>query len=165
MILAIDVQYTKTNAIVAGITFNHWPDPDAQKEYTSRVENVAAYEPGHFYKRELPCIVKLMAEHQLTPECVVIDGFVFLDGHSAPGLGKHLYEFFNQKIPVIGVAKKRFKDISSDFEVLRGKSKIPLFITSAGIDTDQAKTNIRNMHGQYRLPTLLKRVDQICRST
>ena len=163
MILAVDVQYSGNNAKVAGVAFENWCDQKAQKEYVSLFEGVADYEPGNFFKRELPCILRLLTEHALEPDCIVVDGFVFLDGYSKAGLGKHLYDALNGIVSVVGVAKKRFKDIGMDFAIYRGSSRRPIYVTSIGMDIEQAKENIYNMYGQHRLPALLKRVDQICR--
>jgi len=33
-----------------------------------------------FYKRELPCILKLLDKLEQPPSCIVVDGYVFLDG-------------------------------------------------------------------------------------
>lgn len=163
MILAVDVQYSGNNAIVAGVVFENWQDEKAQKECVSMIDGVAGYEPGKFFRRELPCILKLIAEHHLKPECIVVDGFVFLDGFSRAGLGKHLYDALNGEVSVVGVAKKRFKDIDSQFEVYRGDSRRPLYVTAVGIGIKQAKRNVHAMHGKNRLPALIKRADQICR--
>lgn len=163
MILAVDVQYSEDNAKVAGVEFENWHSDKSQKEYVSLFEGVADYEPGNFFKRELPCILRLLSEHNLTPDCIIVDGFVFLDGYSKAGLGKHLFDALNGKTVVIGVAKKRFKDIDMSFAVYRGGSQKPIYVTSIGTDLELATENIYNMHGKHRLPTLLKRVDQICR--
>jgi deoxyribonuclease V len=163
MILAVDVQYSENNATVAGVEFENWHSDKAQKEYVSWFEGVADYEPGSFFKRELPCILRLLSEHNLKPDCIIVDGLVFLDGYSKAGLGKHLFDALDEKTTVIGVAKKRFKNIDMNFAVYRGDSQRPIYVTSIGTDIELAKENIRNMHGQHRLPTLLKRADQICR--
>ncbi len=47
--------------------------------------------------------------------------------------------------------------------VLRGGGARALWVTSAGIDLDEAAERVRRMHGTHRLPTLLKRVDHLCR--
>lgn len=164
MKLAVDVQYSNDTAMVGGVSFENWQDHEAQREYISRVQGVMDYEPGKFYKRELPCILQLIAEHELAPECIIVDGFVFLDGFSEAGLGKHLFDALDGKVSVIGVAKKRFKDIDSRYEVYRGVSKNPLYVTAVGLEVEQARENIRLMHGSNRLPTLLKYADQICRN-
>lgn len=79
MILAIDVQYHQDEAFIAGILFESWQSTSAVAEYTSKVSGVADYIPGQFYRRELPCILTLLTEHQLTPEVIIVDGYVFLD--------------------------------------------------------------------------------------
>jgi deoxyribonuclease V len=163
MILAVDVQYSENNAVAAGVLIENWQDEKAQKECVSLIEGVAGYEPGNFFKRELPCILKLIAEHRLKPEIIIVDGYVFLDGFSKAGLGKHLYDALNGEVSVVGIAKKRFKDIDSRFEVYRGSSRKPLYVTAVGMDLEQAKRNVSSMHGENRLPTLIKRADQLCR--
>ena len=75
-----------------------------------------------------------------------------------------MYEALNEKIPVIGVAKNNFAKIDAlKVPVLRGDSKKPLYITSKGIDLEQAASYIQEMHGEYRFPTLLKEVDRLGR--
>jgi len=49
-------------------------------------------------------------------------------------------------------------------KIFRGKSTNPLYITSEGIELEIAADLILNMHGIYRIPTLLKKVDQLCRN-
>jgi deoxyribonuclease V len=36
-------------------------------------------------------------------------------------------------------------------------------VTAAGIDVEEAARHVAAMHGNYRVPTLLKRVDSACR--
>ena len=45
----------------------------------------------------------------------------------------------------------------------RGESKNPLFITAEGIEVNEEAELIQNMHGVFRIPTLLKAVDQLSR--
>lgn len=168
MKLVVDVHYNDTEdgttqAQVAGVGFDTWTDAQPNQVWLSQLAAVSAYQAGQFYQRELPCLLTLLNEHAITPECIVIDGYVFLDGHHQPGLGKHLYDALHGSTPIIGVAKKRFKDISDDYTLLRGNSQMPLFITAVGMTASTARECVANMHGQYRLPTLLKRVDQLCR--
>jgi len=163
-ILAIDVHYREADAIAAGISFDTWDATAPLNEYVSRITEISEYTPGQFYKRELPCIQQLITEHQLNPSLIIIDGYVFLDSNNRPGLGKHLFDMLDQKIPIIGVAKTAFHDAPSDFEIFRGQSKSPLFISSAGIALSDAKQHILSMHGKNILPALLKTVDQLCRT-
>lgn len=163
MILAVDVDYCDSFATVAGITFREWDDQEPEEIYVSRVVGVAEYIPGSFYKRELPCILALLSEHNLTPDVIVIDGFVYLNGIDAPGLGKHLYNALDERVVIIGVAKRAFKDIGDKFGLYRGESKNPLYVTAEGISIQKARKAIVQMHGKYRNPSLLKKVDRICR--
>jgi deoxyribonuclease V len=94
---------------------------------------------------------------------VIIDGYVYLDGHSRPGLGKYLHDALCGKVKIIGVAKNPFKGITGEYELYRGLSTKPLHITCAGMTLAEAKSRIAAMHGSYRIPTLLKTVDQLCR--
>ena len=48
--------------------------------------------------------------------------------------------------------------------MLRGGGARALWVTAIGLDADEAAERVRRMHGTYRLPTLLKHVDQLCRS-
>lgn len=163
MILAVDVDYGDSSAIVAGVMFESWDDEDSEDIYISRIEGVADYVPGSFYKRELPCILALLTEHKLSPEVIVIDGFVYLNGVDEPGLGKHLYDALDGKIAVIGVAKRAFKGIDEKYATYRGGSKKPLYVTAEGIDVQNARRAVETMHGKFRTPALLKKVDQVCR--
>lgn len=167
MILATDVYYHENmTATAAGVTFADWASDEARGEYTTAVNNVAEYEPGNFYKRELPCLLALIESlnHQgITPEVIIVDGFVHLGEDQRPGLGAHLYKALGGHTPVIGVAKTGFAGTPEQCGVLRGKSVKPLFVTSIGIDLSTAKNLVGSMHGEHRLPTLLTRVDQLCR--
>ena len=163
MILAVDVFYTDKAATVAGVQFKDWGDDSPVEELASQMVTATQYQPGEFYKRELPCILSLINVNGLWPDCIIIDGYVYLDGNSMPALGRHLYDALKGKIQVIGVAKSKFKGIGPEYEIYRGTSKRPLYITAAGIDVEKAKVLIRSMHGKNRLPTMLRRVDQLCR--
>ncbi len=163
MILATDVHYNDKGAVAAGVLFRNWQDARSEQVVIAEVAEVAEYVPGEFYQRELPCLLALLGKLKQEPICIVVDGFVFLDGHQAPGLGKHLYDALDGRVPVVGVAKSVFKDSPPETEVLRGESKHPLYVTSAGMPMEEAKALISGMHGKFRLPTLLKQADQACR--
>jgi len=163
MILAVDVDYRDSGAVVAGVLFEHWKDNAPAKIVSTIVSEINPYISGEFYKRELPCILALLDEIDESLDAIIVDGYVFLDS-GKKGLGAHLYDALKHKIPVIGVAKNAFKDINEDTFVYRGESKKPLYVTSVGIANDEAKAFIQKMHGKYRFPTLLKMVDRQCRS-
>ncbi len=161
--LAVDVDYKNNIAHIAGVAFSDWQDTAPVAIYTSSMTNIADYEPGAFFRRELPCILKLLREHKLAPDCIVIDGFVYLDGQEKPGLGKHLHDALSGQTKVIGVAKRPFVNIPASCEIFRGQSLRPLYITAAGLSLELAKRSVSIMHGKYRLPDLLRKADQVCR--
>lgn len=167
MNLAIDVQYDGDSATVAGVLFEDWCSDKVFRTIITTQHNVKPYEPGAFYKRELPCILSLLDKVQTQLQerlsVIVIDGFVTLGSEQSDGLGMHLYRAVNESIPIIGVAKKKFADTPTDCEIYRGASEKPLLVTSVGMTLLQAKQLINGMHGQHRHPTLLKRADQVCR--
>jgi deoxyribonuclease V len=173
-ILAIDVDYRDDHAVASGVLFQDWTSSECAVINT-RVENVAPYEPGSFWKRELPCIHKLLLMLDvLVPDvklsCIVIDGYVFLDDAPVPkwGLGGYLNNSLGGEIPIIGVAKTHFHGVPENTRVFRPNSMSPLYVTATGLDLNQAreeaKKNIESMHGTFRLPSMLKFVDQCCRN-
>jgi deoxyribonuclease V len=117
----------------------------------------AAYEAGKFYQRELPYLLGALAG--ITPELVVIDGNVWLADRAA-GLGAHLHVKLG--VPVVGVAKNLFRGAPA-IAVVRGKSAKPLYVTAAGYSAELAADHVRAMHGEFRIPTLLKRADSLAR--
>ena len=163
-IFCMDVDYREDYAVAAGILFDDWESDNTLKELTVKIDEIAPYESGQFYKRELPCLLQLIESLNSLPDIFIVDSFVYLDENKKPGLGGYLFQAFNEQIPVIGVAKSNFKDSTNSSEVLRGDSQNPLYVTSAGIDLNEAADLIKTMHGEFRNPTLLKKVDQLCRS-
>ena len=163
MIVAVDVHYGAQVAIAGGVLFNTWSDDTPVREVCVHVSEVEPYKPGSFYKRELPCLLKLLDKIEESIDIVVIDGYVWLGSDAKPGLGAHLYRALHQKVAVVGFAKNQFRDSNHAHLVTRGASIRPLFVTAVGMDPAIAATNVSQMHGRYRIPTLLKRVDRICR--
>lgn len=163
MNLAFDTYYFENKAKTVCIAFTNWTDSEVLNIYEERLENIEEYKSGEFYKRELPCILSLLWKIPVNDvNVIIIDGFVYLDDHNKYGLGGHLYESLDKKIPIIGVAKSNFATIlQNKRQVFRGKSLNPLYITSIGTDIDKASELIKTMHGDYRMPTLLKRLDSL----
>ncbi len=161
MIAAFDVHYLENAcASAAAVLFSDYRDAEPAAVYTQFLSGAADYIPGEFYRRELPCILTLLKQINEAPDEIVVDGYVMLGNR--PGLGQHLFNSFNGKIPVVGVAKSRFEG-SAGVEVFRGGSIHPLYVTSAGVNLQKASERIRTMHGAHRIPTLLKRVDFLAR--
>ena len=164
MILCVDVHYEYHAANTACVGFANWSDASATLEFVERSELVPEpYEPGQFYKRELPHVLRAVERVRcsMEVEAVIVDGHVWLNGNS-PGLGAHLHRALGEQIAVIGVAKSAFRDETTR-SVLRGHSQQPLFVTAAGIDPLRAAQLVRSMHGPHRIPKLLKRTDQLAR--
>jgi deoxyribonuclease V len=130
-------------------------------EETVMVPDVAPYQPGAFFRRELPPLRAVLANAIAAVELLVIDGYVDLDPDGRPGLGAHAHEEFG--VPVIGVAKTGFATAVHALPVLRGRSARPLFVTAAGIPVADAADLVRAMAGKYRLPDALRRVDALAR--
>ena len=49
-------------------------------------------------------------------------------------------------------------------EICRGGSKRPLFISAIGMDVDEAARLVKGMSGEFRLPSLLKILDDEAKS-
>lgn len=163
MHVALDVGYHDRGALAACVEFLDWTDADPVLTVTERISEVEDYLPGQFYQRELPCLLAILEKLDQTPETMIIDGNVHLDGADKPGLGTYLFVALNRQIPVIGVAKSGFHGLTTAVEVYRGESQLPLYVTAAGMSYADAADRIRQMHGEYRIPTLLKLVDQLSR--
>lgn len=130
------------------------------------------YIPGEFYKRELPGIEKILFKFQLdhpdywnNVDIIITDSFVRLkvEDKEWDGLGNHLHNIIKDKI-IIGVAKSNFGDCDQISEIIyRGNSKTPLYVQSTR-DNYIASLFIKQMHGKYRIPTMLKEVDKLSRN-
>ena len=159
----LDVQYNgNKNAVVACLGFENWEDEKALYAKQHFVEEIQPYVSGAFYQRELPCLLEALKDLEEI-ECIVVDGYVWLNVETHKGLGLHLYEALEKKVPIVGVAKAKFGNTPKECELLRGKSTKPLYITSKDITLEEAKIAIASMHGKYRFPTLLKEVDSLAR--
>jgi deoxyribonuclease V len=163
MIACTDVYYRATQAIAGCLLFRDWPDDRSYLELTDRVEKPAAYEPGRFYRRELPALLSVVERLPDRPNVIVIDGYVWLGQESYPGLGAYLYQALGGTSAVIGVTKTLFKEGPAVRGIRRGTSVRPLYVTAAGMDLNEAAERVVQMHGKFRIPTLLKKVDRLCR--
>lgn len=162
MLLAIDVYYKENEAKAVAVLFN----PEDEIPQSIVIDQIAAiedYVSGEFYKRELPCIESILQKVNLNDiEVVIIDGHIYVDDDGTFGLGGYTWESLDKRIPVIGVAKNSFfRNKNTVKEVFRGESKKPLYVSSIGIDLDIAINLIKDMKGNYRIPTILKELDRI----
>ena len=159
LILAVDVAYGPVT-VAAGVGFLGWEADRPSVEHRLELGPAAEYEPGQFYRRELPAVLALL-EHLPRPAVLVVDGYIWLGAERRPGLGWHVAEATG--LPVVGVAKTAFQGTPEEDRVYRGTSRVPLYVQ--GLQVQDAGECVRRMHGPYRIPTLLKRVDQLTRVT
>lgn len=155
----MDVDYRTAGAVAAGLWFRGWSANQAEFQSTVSFSDVAAYNPGAFYKRELPCLLAVLANGPRS-DVVIVDGYVWLDDGVA-GLGARLHATVGGV--VVGVAKTRYAGATDVVLVCRGESRSPLFVTAVGMSADDAAAAVAQMHGPYRVPTLLKEVDALAR--
>jgi deoxyribonuclease V len=159
MIACLDVDYRDEGVTAACVGFDAWADAIARVEVVVRSPGKpAAYQPGAFYERELPYLLAVL-ERMPPLELVIVDAYVWL-GPEQPGLGKRLHDA--RGLPVVGVAKTRFAGADA-IEVRRGDSERPLMVTAIGIEPTIAASHVAAMHGEFRIPTLLRRVDALAR--
>lgn len=165
--LYIDAKYNDDGSWkAAGAMFTSWKDnnPKYYVLTSNDVEiEINEYIPGQFYKRELPVIKAFIDYHQITPDVLIVDGYIFLkheNGNVSLGLGGHVAKVFVSFKDIIGVAKSKFcrNDEISEL-IYRGKSKNPLYVQS--LNFKKYKTDIESMNGEYRIPEIFKQVDYL----
>ena len=125
-------------------------------------EEYAAGAPAR--RRALDLLLALGAVlHDLRgPDLLVADGYADLDPGGRPGLGGHAHA--ESGIPVIEVAKPRFRTATRGVPVVRGSSGRSLFVTAAGMPRADAAALVRRMAGRYRLPGALRRPNTLARA-
>jgi deoxyribonuclease V len=162
MLLAVDVYYQNDRAKVVGIAFPEWTSEAVQSISSLFVEEVKPYESGSFFKRELPCVMDLLATLDVSMfAAIVVDGHVYIDNDSTLGLGGRLYEALGQRVPVVGVAKTALRGNEQvTTEVRRGSATKPLYVSAIGLDPGEAARDVSLMAGPYRMPTLLSQLDR-----
>lgn len=159
----LDAAYNQSQAQAACLLFDDWAADKPKNVVTANVSSPASYEPGAFYKRELPVLLEVLKKIPRQLDAIVVDGYVWLDENEKPGLGARLYEALGRETPVIGVAKTQYLGDCWSCPVNRGASQRPLYVTAAGMAADDAANAIGAMHGKHRIPTLLRQVDQAAR--
>jgi len=165
MVFAVDVYYKEDDyAQIAGALFE-WEGFEPQETYIEQITTVNDYEPGAFYKRELPCLLAILEKIDIAKlQAIIVDGHVYIDDCNY-GLGGKLYEELGRQVPVIGVAKNSFYSNRNKVkEIFRGKSNKPLYVSAIGLDLEIVSKRILDMSGEYRMPTILKSLDQLSRT-
>ncbi len=162
----IDVHYAEKSATCALVLFDYWQAATAIQTFISKTGDVEQYQPGEFYKRELPSLITAIQMVEQLPDSILIDGNVWISNdieNPKPGLGARLYEALQRRSVIIGIAKTRFAT-GVGIEVFRGQSKNPLYVTAVGLNVNRAAQHVQEMHGKYRIPTIVRLADQLART-
>lgn len=166
MLACVDADYAGGSTRSACVTFEEWDSENARHEIVVSVDGIPAdYEPGELWRRELPGILGALSRVPSPLATILVDAYVTLDPGGHPGLGARLHDALGGRIPVVGVAKSRFRTATMAIPVLRGSSRTPLWITAVGLDPVAAAAGVARMHGPHRIPTLLRRVDRLARGS
>ncbi len=164
MIAILDAAYSDTASAAACVTVEDWTGASALAQFTHRAGPAADYQPGEFYKREMPLLIAVLSMLPRKPEIIVIDGYVWLGAEDRKGLGAHLFEALGGASSVVGIAKTKFHGASYwAAEVRRTVSNSPLYVTAAGVEAGEAAGAVKRMHGEHRIPTLLALADRLAR--
>ena len=159
MLAALDVAYQDQFAAVGMVLFKSWDASAPSSVSMVPCRTPAAYTPGAFYRRELPCLLQAFESRGAACTHVLVDGYVHLQEPRRKGLGYHLYEHLAGRVMVIGVAKSPLA-VARDFvPVLRGRSSRPLFVSAIGMDRFRAAAFVRTMAGEHRIPAMIKLAD------
>ena len=165
MIAVVDAAYANEASVAACVIASGWEAPDALGEFTHRDGPAAEYQPGEFYRREMPLLLSVLGMLPRKPDVIVIDGYVWLGVDDRKGLGAHLFEALGSVTPVVGIAKTKFEGASYwAAQLRRGSSDSPLYITAAGIPMPEAAAAVKRMHGAHRIPDLVGQVDRLARA-
>lgn len=164
MIAILDAAYAKRASAAACVTAADWTSPDPLAQFTHGDGPAADYEPGAFWRRELPLLLSVLNMTPERPDALLIDGYVFLDGDGREGLGAHLFAALGGTTPVVGLAKTRFSDADAWAARIRRQSTLrPLYVTAVGIALGDAAEAVASMPGA-RLPDLCRLADQTARA-
>jgi deoxyribonuclease V len=120
---AVDVHYLSTGGTrSAAVLAADAAFARVLAEHTAVLPRIPPYRPGQFYPRELPPLRAVLDELSGLG-LLVVDGYADLDPGARPGLGAHAHAASG--IPVIGVAKSRFRTATRAVPVVRGSSGRP----------------------------------------
>lgn len=163
-IACLDVDYRAETARAACVAFPAWDAAEPSRVVTATLPAFADYEPGAFYKRELPALLAVIDAARQDFDAIIVDGYVWLDNVGRPGLGARLHEALSRRVPIVGVAKTPLRGDTWSVRLLRGASRRPLLVTAAGMEAQAAADAVRAMHGEHRIPTMVRLADAACRA-
>jgi len=158
-----DVKYHDKHAVIGYVLFDDVGSGTPYRTGHITHNEVHPYIPGEFYKRELPCLLTAFHSIEENIDLIFVDAYVWLGEHKK-GLGVYLYEALEEKIPVIGISKTNFHNAGNTTQtVLHGNSESPLYVSAIGMNLYDAARMVKNLHGTYRLPTMIKLADTLSR--
>jgi len=163
----LDVGYRGDAARAACVLAQSWESEVPRASWVHDMQGVEPYQPGQFFRRELPGLLAVLRRLPALPDVAVVDGYVWLSAQGRPGLGAHLYQALGCCVPVIGIAKSAFKGAAAGAlvaPVLRGHARRPLLVTSAGMELPAARQAVLQMAGEHRIPEMMKLADRLSRS-
>jgi len=160
--VACDAAYGGAQAVAAAVWCAGWTAPQPLGWACRPFVPPAPYSSGRLYERELPGLLAVLEGVPRPWAAVVVDGYVWLDAASRPGLGGHLFAALGGQTPVVGVAK-RVRPGAPAIPVWRGRSRRPLWVSTAGVGAAWAAVQVQAMHGSFRTPTLLRLADALAR--
>jgi deoxyribonuclease V len=73
MLACLDVSYRGDEALSTAVLFLSWTDVQPIRELTACVQLVALYVSSEFYKRELPCLLAVLAQVDASLETMVTE--------------------------------------------------------------------------------------------
>ncbi|HJT27676.1 MAG TPA: endonuclease V [Pyrinomonadaceae bacterium] len=85
----LDVYYVDPRAAAACVVLSSWQASEPDECVLRPIDQVMPYEPGAFYRRELPCLEEVLKALRHVPEILVVDGYVWL-GQGKKGLSAYL---------------------------------------------------------------------------
>lgn len=162
-IAVFDVHYEDAIAHAACVVADDWVSSSVAISFRCAIPVPGDYEPGEFYRRELPALLAVLELVDRPLSALIVDGYVWLSPEGRPGLGAHFFEATGKVTPVVGIAKTVFDGALFAQHVLRGDSKRPLYVTAAGMDAARAASLVASMSGSSRVPMLVTAADTIAR--
>lgn len=168
--LAVDsYYYSESDCYTVGVVFDNWKSDTPKMTKSVHTRHFDNYIPGNFYKRELPGILDILKEFNINDiDTIIIDGYCWLNDREkglVKGLGMYLNDALSVDYPdidIIGVGKTLYGKRSTSIynEIIRGKAKKPLFITDCRLTNNEtAGMKIKSMTGKFRIPYMLKYLD------
>ncbi|EPX63712.1 hypothetical protein D187_006121 [Cystobacter fuscus DSM 2262] len=119
LLACVDVHYQEHETRGALLLFADWAATASTEQRLVHLPAAAEYQPGHFYERELPVLLALLSQVDQPLVTVLIDGYVWLGSSAEKGLGAHLYEALDRRVPGMepAVAAERVRTMHGPYRV------------------------------------------------